>query len=69
MKTINLAIIGAGGYGDYCLGPVSYTHLDVYKRQFQRKSVEAKPYCHSCKLTSLAPASSAMPVIPTCPHG
>ena len=28
-----LALAGCVGYATYSMGPVSYTHLDVYKRQ------------------------------------
>ena len=33
--TLNFTILTSGGYGVQIQSPVSYTHLDVYKRQFQ----------------------------------
>ena len=35
MKHIRIAIDGPSGAGKSTLAPVSYTHLDVYKRQLQ----------------------------------
>ena len=35
MEQVRLGIIGVGNMGS---GPVSYTHLDVYKRQFPESS-------------------------------
>ena len=33
---VGLVLLAGFGYAAYALGPVSYTHLDVYKRQSMR---------------------------------
>ena len=50
-------IVGTGGDGAHTFNTVSYTHLDVYKRQAWRCSIARCPVASSC--TPIAAASTA----------
>ena len=58
-----LVLLGLGAGGAHRLGPVSYTHLDVYKRQADGRVLHA--LLQHCDLVAVAAAAEGgLPALP-----